>query len=697
MKKIYTLILCLFVFLVCGCTIDLGSLKPTTKQLDTPVVTISKTGLASWSAIVGASEYCYKINDGADVYTPLLYVQLELGDSISVIAVGDGVIYKNSKSSEIKTYTATEIPTTPENPPTEPGEINPDSMGAKILAEYNDLVSGVTTTHTTWTFSGVVLDMSATKFNSSYNNYNVKLILDVDGVLVGIYNGFVDGSYPTSIEGLEVGKVVEVVGVIAEKYTLTSGPYTANIEFSNPDISWEDKVTEEPSVSANSVNFLMINDTHGAFTDSAEGYSIGRVDSLKDSLEEKKGDYILIHNGDAFQGSYVSGETFGRPLIEAFNEMEFDAFVLGNHEFDWGLDKIKAYADGSLANGEATFPFLGANIYFKGTKTNPDWVDPYTVVEYGDLKVGIIGIMGYGQESSILTRYVEDYEFASPLSIIKENAKYLRTTEGCDVVVVAAHDYDSSLNNGIAALSGDSIIDAIFCAHTHQLVNEKIKRSDNLYIPVVQNYHKNNRAAEVNILVDDEGKMTGFNTTSHKPSNYEISDGVSKIINQYNDYILESEVVLGTTSNYLSEATLGYYALDAMLEWEYQESKFSGIDVAIINKGGVRANINSGEITKSEVFEVFPFNNMIVLVNIKGKYIKSLYSSNQNYLYIDVVDSIGNYQYLEDETVYQLAVIDYVFEGPYYTEFDHLKSDEYLQTDVIMRSILLEYIDEMYN
>ena len=55
--------------------------------------------------------------------------------------------------------------------------------------------------------------------------------------------------------------------------------------------------------SAVNVNFVMINDTHGAFTDSNTGYSIGRVDTLVELLEITNGDYVFIHNGDAFQGS----------------------------------------------------------------------------------------------------------------------------------------------------------------------------------------------------------------------------------------------------------------------------------------------------------------------------------------------------------------------------------------------------------
>ena len=106
------------------------------------------------------------------------------------------------------------------------------------------------------------------------------------------------------------------------------------------------------------------------------------------------------------------------------------------------------------------------------------------------LKVGIIGVIGDTHESSILTSNVADYEFVNPVDIIKEHAKTLRTTLECDVVVVATHDDDDTFNSSVAALSGNSIIDAIFCAHSHQYVNTSIRRSDNKNIPIVQNQHK---------------------------------------------------------------------------------------------------------------------------------------------------------------------------------------------------------------
>lgn len=444
------------------------------------------------------------------------------------------------------------------------------------------------------------------------------------------------------------------------------------------------------------INFIMINDTHGAFTDSDAGYSIGRVDSLVETLEAANGDYIFIHNGDAFQGSYVSGETYGLAMVEALNCSGVDCFVLGNHEFDWGIDKIAAYADGDEANGEASFPFLGANIYYKGTDTRPDWIDAYAVLEQDGVRVGVIGVIGEYQESDILTRHVRNYDFVDPIGIIRTTSAYLRGVEDCDVVVVAMHDYSRSVNSEIAELDGLNRIDAIFCAHTHQKVSESVTRSDSVEIPVVQCNHKNNNVQEVTITLTSDRELDSYEVNLHKPADYSISYDVQMVIAKYQHLIDESNQSIGTANEYLSKQTLGKYAVEAMLNYEYSLNAFESIDVAIMNTGGIRATIGYGAITRAEVFEVFPFNNAVVLVNISGKLLKEMCDNNSEYLYIDVADSIGHYSLLDNDTVYQLAVIDYVFEGPYYRQFDNLNKNDYVITECILRDIVMLYLDEIY-
>ncbi|MBQ8177898.1 MAG: bifunctional metallophosphatase/5'-nucleotidase [Clostridia bacterium] len=445
--------------------------------------------------------------------------------------------------------------------------------------------------------------------------------------------------------------------------------------------------------SAIDLNFVMINDTHGAFTDSSAGYSIGRVDGLIQELTEEKGEQIFIQNGDAFQGSYVSGETYGLTMLEALNAMELDCFVIGNHEFDWGLDKIARFADGDSSNGEADFPFLGANIYYAGTTTRPDWIEPYTIVEQDGVKVGIIGVIGYGQESSILTRYAAPYDFAEPLPLIESNAKYLRDTLKCDVVVVSTHDYDESLNENIAKLSGQYRIDAIFCGHTHQNIDEFETRADLKQIPVAQCYHKNNTVAEVILELDGNKQYLSALIEKHEPYDNDITERVQSVITKYQYLIDEANEVLGTTSDYLNKGTLGRSAASELLSYAYTENTYGDIDAAIINTGGVRATIDRGNITRADVFEVFPFNNAVVIVNMSGKLLKSLIGTNESYFYYSVKSSVGDYTNLSDNTTYQLAVIDYVFEGTRYYQFEGCT---YTQTDVLLREVLIDYIERVY-
>ena len=304
--------------------------------------------------------------------------------------------------------------------------------------------------------------------------------------------------------------------------------------------------------------------------------------------------------------------------------------------------------------------------------------------------------MGDDQETSILTRYVKDYDFVDPMSIISDTAYYLRNMGNCDVVVVATHDYNESINSRIAALSGLSAIDAVFCAHTHQNILTYEERADGKEIPIVQCYHKNNNLAEVVLTMDDNGDYSSYYATKHLPSNYSISTRVQNVINKYQDVIDEGNEVIGTVNGGLSKSVLGGYATEAMLEYSYSEYSFGGIDVSIINTGGVRATIDSGDVTRAEVFEVFPFNNSVVLVNIKGSLIKSLINNNSGFLYYDVSASIGTLNSLQDNVIYQLAVIDYVFEGTYYTQFDNLSASDYIETEVVLRNLLITYIDEAY-
>jgi len=432
----------------------------------------------------------------------------------------------------------------------------------------------------------------------------------------------------------------------------------------------------------NNINFIMINDTHGSFVD--DGFpGIGKVSTIIDEATNKNGEYIKIANGDVFQGSYVSNILSGKPLVDALNVMEFDCFVLGNHEFDWGLNEIAKYKDGNLENGEANFPFLGANIVYKDTGNPVEWIDPYVVVEYGNLNVGIIGLIGHEQESSILTENVADYEFIYPIELIKKYSEELRTEKDCDIVIVSVHDYDDELNYDISRLSGDQAVDGIFCGHTHQQINSSVTRKDGKQIFVLQGDDKNDSVSEAIIYLDEDNLYLSYNSRHYNPYSYNVDIDIQNVINKYQDEINEGERSLGYTSMYLDKYTLGMMSTNAMLE------EFN-VDVSIMNTGGVRATIEIGDINVKDVFSVFPFNNEVMLIQMTGRELKSLYDNDGSYLYFN--NDFNAYS-LDNNKLYNVAVIDYVFTSPYYEEF---VGKEFTDTDILLRDILLEYLDNLF-
>ena len=429
-------------------------------------------------------------------------------------------------------------------------------------------------------------------------------------------------------------------------------------------------------------NFMMINDTHGAFIDEGTP-GLERVAGLLDSLTLNGDEYIKIANGDIFQGSYVSNIYYGQAMVEVLNELDFDAFVLGNHEFDWGLDKIKNYKDGNLANGELECPILGANVVYKNTSKIVDFLEPYHIVEVDGLKVGIIGLMGYGLESSILTEYVTGYKFLHPTEIVKKYSTILRTEMQCDIVVASIHDYDENVNEEIASITGAGRVDAIFCGHTHQRILTSVTRTDGVKIPVIQNYSQNGTAAVVKIKITESGDFDNYEAKHYYPNDYNKSSSLSSIVNKYQSDINEGNRVLGAAQYYLSKQTIGQLTTNAM------KNKFNA-DIAIMNTGGVRGTIDYGNITVSMIYNVFPFNNVIYTVNLPGSKVISLYNNNASFLYFNSDFDIND---ISSGKTYSIAVIDYVFTSPYYSEF---KNVQYTNTSILMRDIFVEFIEDNF-
>lgn len=422
------------------------------------------------------------------------------------------------------------------------------------------------------------------------------------------------------------------------------------------------------------LDIYYLNDFHGAIINDGSELGLARIANyILTKKEENPDNTLFVTGGDILQGSALSNYFIGESTIDLLDLSQLDAFVLGNHEFDWGLDEITKYFDEIEENGEADYPLLGANVFLKGTTDLPDFVDPYTIVQKGDLKIGIIGVIGYGLESSIATSKVADYEFAYAVPIIEEYATYLRGTEGCDVILVVAHD-SGGINNAVSALTGLAKVDAIFNGHSHQAYVEGTNA------PVIQSGSNGKYVGHVRLEFNEAGTVSSYFAENLDQYDDVLFQTPHPLVQALIDtYILETTDIFDTPiitpDEYLSSGDLSHWIAQVIME-------ATGSDIAFQNHGGTRRSISDGEvITLSVLYEVWPFDNAIKTVMLPGSVVKDLLNDGNAYY-----TTISNF---DDNTMYKVATNDYLF--------DKVTNPFLDGTDITLTGLLLRdlAVDEM--
>src|SRR5665648_1208688 len=132
---------------------------------------------------------------------------------------------------------------------------------------------------------------------------------------------------------------------------------------------------------------LSINDFHGSLAPSGKNVGAAKLaDAFKVEKAKNPEGTIIVAVGDSYQGSAMSNLLYGEPVSAVFKEIGIELSAVGNHEFDWGIDKITQWAeDGGLT-------FVCANIYDKQTNEPVGWAKPYVILDKAGVKVGLVGL-----------------------------------------------------------------------------------------------------------------------------------------------------------------------------------------------------------------------------------------------------------------------------------------------------------------
>lgn len=450
------------------------------------------------------------------------------------------------------------------------------------------------------------------------------------------------------------------------------------------------------------LTFYSINDFHGTLENSLSEPGLLKMASQIRSLTTRNPNSILLSAGDMFQGSALSNLTEGNLVTEAMNSLGFDAMAIGNHEFDWGVDKI-------VENKElAEFPFLAANIIDKRTNKLADFAEASTIIEKGGYKIGIIGTIGSTLKTSISKDKVENYDFLPQADIVNEESKKLKE-QGADVVVLLTHstftnfygdeDLQKLLCEGSYTCTPS--IDAIFTGHEHTYDVQRINN-----VPIVQ-AKSNGKAYGVVELTMRNGKVV---SSSQDVVDFSTSGSddqqVKEIYDQYYEELSpEINRTVGTLvgtldrySSYNNVSSYGQLLTDTMLN--YGKSLDEDVCLSLHNTGGIRDNLYPGEVTVGDIYKTLPFDNDFLIIKTTGYYLKEVLAYYYNNYYGGVKNLESHFAFtngdlIENDKTYSFITITFVAINSYESSPFNLYSEHFEMVYTSMLSSKLVFARDL--
>lgn len=389
-----------------------------------------------------------------------------------------------------------------------------------------------------------------------------------------------------------------------------------------------------------SAQLLGLNDFHGQINtykkvgDKMAGGAEYLAAYLKKHEAENPENTLLVHAGDAVGASSPASALLqDEPTIEIFNKLGFDVGTLGNHEFDEGVQEMKRLIFGGKheATGDfagAKFDYVAANVVDEFTKK--PILDPYVIKEVEGVPVGFIGVVTTETPSIVIPSGVAGVKFTDETEAINKYAAELKEL-GVEAIVVLAHKPAISNTDGTGA-SGELIdmiekmddeVDIVYAGHNHKYTNAVVDRK-----LVVQSYSSGTAFSDIDLLInwktgDIVKKSAEIVNTVHEgiTPDAEIKAMVDAAYNKVKDKL---DAVIGKTTAEISkemnehgESAMGNLIADSM-------TAQTGTQLAFMNSGGVRDSVNAGDITWGELFNVQPFGNDLVTMELTGQQVYDL-------------------------------------------------------------------------
>ena len=468
-------------------------------------------------------------------------------------------------------------------------------------------------------------------------------------------------------------------------------------------------------VAKKSIVILYENDVHC----SIDGYT--KMAGLRDAINQSDTAYAaIVSSGDYLQGAMVGAYSLGQYIIDIMSRMNYDAITLGNHEFDYGVPRMKEL----LAKVNA--PVVCANFFdYDATQS---YYAPYVIHSYGDKQVAFVGVCTPATMASKKYAFFDD-EGQQLYDLKKDEVPQLvqqavdnARGEGADYVVLLSHLGENEPEKAISSyelVNKTKGIDVVLDGHSHSTIEHyDVNNLDGQSVNVTQT---GTQFANVGkLLITHDGRMT----TTLIPTS-EIPYERATVTAAINEVKAEMETAVNrqiATSDYAldiygpegrlvrrGETNLGDIVTDAFCAC-------MGTRIGIMNGGGIRRDIQAGVITYGDVINALPYDNRLCTIEATGAELLTMlrkstakcpvedgdfpqvsgirytvHTASHTVSDVEVLDEDGTYQPIDETQTYIVAVTEFYNMGGFY---DTLKECRLLErTDLVIYDVLTSYLE----
>ncbi|MBQ3444084.1 MAG: bifunctional metallophosphatase/5'-nucleotidase [Selenomonadaceae bacterium] len=372
------------------------------------------------------------------------------------------------------------------------------------------------------------------------------------------------------------------------------------------------------------------NDMHSRIQDTDDNkQSIGLAElaAAVKATKAKNPATLWLDAGDTFHGMPIITISRGESMVPLLNAAGYDAMTAGNHDFNYGSKQLERLAK------QLKFPILDANVVRRSNGKRP--FKPYKIFKLNGIKVGVFGLSTPETAFKTNPKNVTEVEFLNPVEVSKEMIKALRPK--CDVLIAVMHmgvDASSEFTSERIARETDGI-DLIVDGHSHTVLTEGIRVKDTLIVQTGCYEHFLGKATievedhkiiskKSELLTADE--IRAINPVPDKQVLAVLKDVNSKAEVLLNEVVAHSDKELSSERLLVrrNESELGNLTADAF-RWAAKS------DIAIINGGGLRADLPKGDVRKRDIMAIFPFGNTLRVAEVKGSVIRAMIEHSVEY------------------------------------------------------------------